>query len=127
MTDFPEIERVLERHPEILAAYVFGSVARGDAGRESDLDMAVQTARPLDVDGRLALIEELADVTGRPADLIDLSTVGEPLLGEIHRGVRLRGDDARHAALMSRHVMASQDFLPYVRRMLAERRQTWTR
>ncbi len=31
----------LESHPEVLDAYVFGSVARGDAGPDSDVDVAV--------------------------------------------------------------------------------------
>ena len=35
------ISRVLERHEEILFAYLYGSVARGEAGKESDIDIGV--------------------------------------------------------------------------------------
>ena len=35
------IVRVLEPRPEILEAYLFGSVARGEARAGSDLDIAV--------------------------------------------------------------------------------------
>lgn len=36
-----EVRAVVERRPEILDAYVFGSVARGDSRSHSDIDVAV--------------------------------------------------------------------------------------
>ncbi len=127
MTHFAQIKQVLSRHPEIRLAYVFGSVATGGAGADSDLDLAVQADAPLDAEARVTLSEELAEATGRAVDLVDLSTAGEPLLGEVLRGVRLRGDNSGHAGLLRRHILDTEDFLPYVRRMLAERRRTWNR
>ena len=127
MAHFPDIEQVLDRHPEIRLAYVFGSVATGGARADSDLDLAVQADAPLSAETRVTLTEELAEATGRAVDLVDLSTAGEPLLGEILRGVRLCGNNSRHAGLLRRHILDTEDFLPYVRRMLAERRRTWNR
>lgn len=122
-----QVQAVLATHPDTRLAYVFGSVARGRAHLDSDVDVAVQMGRPLDSVRRLQLIEELALATGRPVDLIDLDTVGEPLLGQILKhGQRIAGDRAAHVAMMSRHVYAMEDFVPYVTRMLKERRRAWT-
>lgn len=117
----------LEKHPEINTAYVFGSVAKGTAKPDSDLDIAVQSEKVLTTKQHISLVEDLALATGRPIDLIDLKKAGEPLLGEILQGMRLVGSDANHAELIKRHLFDSADFLPYVERMLAERRAQWTK
>lgn len=116
------------KHPEIELAIVFGSIARDDAGRRSDVDLAVQLPTPLDVEQKMQLIADIAAVTGRPVDLVDLRTVGEPLLGQILKhGQRIRGEAVDLALLMQRHVYAMEDFMPYVERMFEERRQAWPR
>ena len=121
-----QIQNALALHPDIRLAYVFGSVAQGRARPDSDVDVAVQMPKPLDSALRTQLIEELALATGRPVDLIDLQTVGEPLLGQILKhGKRVAGDKTAHIAMMSRHVYAMEDFVPYVTRMLEERRRLW--
>ncbi|QTN45088.1 nucleotidyltransferase domain-containing protein [Ectopseudomonas mendocina] len=114
----------LKRHPDIRLAYVFGSLATDSAGPDSDVDVAILASSPLDIAYRIRLIEEISVATGCPVDLIDLATVGEPLLGQVLRhGIRLIGDTAQHAELTTRHVFNNEDFMPYVRRMLTERRQ----
>ncbi len=40
------LERVLQSHREVLEAYLFGSLARGDAASHSDVDIAVYVAEP---------------------------------------------------------------------------------
>lgn len=120
------VQLALAEHPEIELAIVFGSVARGEAHGESDVDVAVQLSAPLDADKKMQLIADIAATTGRPIDLIDLRTVGEPLLGQILKhGQRIRGEAADLAPLMQRHVYAMEDFMPYVQRTLEERRRTW--
>ena len=122
-----QIQTTLAAHPDIRLAYVFGSVAQGRARPDSDVDVAVQMSKPLDTALRMQLIEELALATGRPVDLIDLQTVGEPLLGQILKhGKQVAGDKTAHVGMMSRHVYAMEDFVPYVTRMLKERRRLWT-
>jgi predicted nucleotidyltransferase len=107
-------------------AYVFGSVARGTARADSDLDLAVQAAQALDASQKMALIGDLAEATGRPVDLIDLRTVGEPLLGQIlTHGHRLLGSVDAHGRLLSRHLLDASDFLPYAQRIVDERRRAW--
>lgn len=117
----------LQKHQYIQAAYVFGSIAKGTEKPESDLDIAVQSKDQLTTEQHIALIEDLALATGRAIDLIDLKTAGEPLLGEILKGLRLLGSNEAHAELIKRHLFDSADFLPYVERMLAERRAQWTK
>jgi predicted nucleotidyltransferase len=117
---------VLNRFPEVQLAILFGSCAKGDATADSDLDLAVQADQPLDAELSIRLIGEIAEQLGRPVDLIDLRTAGEPLLGEILKGRRLIGSDTSYARLITRHLLDAADFLPYRERILAERRKQWT-
>jgi len=53
----------------------------------------------------MAFIEEIAAKTGRPVDLIDLRTAGEPVLGEtLKHGVRILGSTAKYADLIRKHL-----------------------
>ncbi len=124
--DISRVRQVLNGHPEVMLAILFGSLATGRANSNSDVDIAIAAERPLTVQDRLRLIEDLAVATGRPVDLVDLAVVGEPLLGEIlHEGKRLLGSDERYARLLTKHLVEAADFLPYRRRILAERRKAW--
>lgn len=121
-----QVRAALAKHPEIELAIVFGSVARSEARRDSDIDVAIQLPAPLGVDEKMRVIADIAAMTGRPVDLIDLRTVGEPLLGQILKhGRQVRGEAVDLAPLMQRHVYAMEDFMPYVERMLEERRKAW--
>lgn len=120
------IRQVLRQHPRILLAVLFGSMARNAGNFDSDLDLAVSANRPLEAQTKMQLIMDLAEALGRPVDLVDLSTVGEPLLGQIITGGRrILGDDESYAALLSTHLFNQADFLPYQNRILRERRQAW--
>jgi predicted nucleotidyltransferase len=125
---YPALRHALNDHPYVHTAIVFGSVATGRARPDSDFDFAVQADGPLTASQKQRLIEDLALVTGRPVDLVDLSTAGVALIGQILKhGPRIRGTDAVYAELLSRQFVDAEDFLPYVRRMLAERRKAWKR
>lgn len=120
------ITAVLAHHPHIEQAILFGSLATGKARPDSDLDLAVAGTAPLTPEESSALIADLAETLGRPVDLIDLATVGEPLLGQILRhGRRVLGSNERYARLLSKHLFDMADFAPYRSRILAERRQAW--
>ena len=117
---------VLRSYPQIQLAILFGSAAAGKERFESDVDLAIDLGTPLSAETKTVLINELAERIGRPIDLIDLRTVGEPLLGQIvANGVRMAGDDTAYANLIKRHWFEEADFMPYRRRMLAERRNAW--
>lgn len=120
------LRAVLEGFPGLLLAIVFGSVAQGCAKPGSDLDLAVAARHALSAEQKMALINALASRTGRPVDLIDLHTVGQPLLGQIVRhGRRVLGSAAAHGQLISRHLTEQADFTPLLNRILKERRHAW--
>jgi uncharacterized protein len=111
----------------IRMAVLFGSAARGTLTAESDIDVAVLADSPLNNAEKRYLIEELALITGRAVDLIDLATVGQPLLGQILKDAkRLKGTDSQFAQLMTRNALEQADFMPYVTRLLKTRRAAWT-
>ena len=120
------VKKVLERFATIDLAIVFGSVAKNQAGAESDLDIAINTQTTLSVEGKIEIISALAEATGRPIDLVDLREVGEPLLGQIvQHGQMIIGSPTKKAALLSKHLIDAADFSPYQTRILAERRNAW--
>ena len=120
------IRQVLDRHGDIHLAILFGSLANAQATPRSDLDLAVLMEAPLSADTKMTLIGDLSQAIGRPVDLVDLRRAGEPLLGQILKhGVRLFGSDMDYAGLIKRHLFEEADFMPYRRRILAERRRAW--
>jgi predicted nucleotidyltransferase len=121
------LKDVLAQFPTLVLALVFGSVAQRRERADSDLDIAVAARQPLTPVERMNIIAALAEQTGRPVDLIDLSGVAEPLLGQIVRhGRRLLGSDGVYGNLISKHLFEQADFMPYRNRVLVERRAAWT-
>jgi predicted nucleotidyltransferase len=121
-----QLQQVLSRVEGLELAIVFGSAASGQLRFDSDLDIAVKLRHAMSVSEKIALIEALAEQTGRPIDLVDLYDPPEPLLGQIlQHGCRLLGSPTEYANLLSRHLVEQADFMPLVNRMLKERRETW--
>lgn len=120
------IKRALETCADIRFAVVFGSMASGRQRPDSDLDIAVLADRPLSAERHVALIDALARASGRAVDLIDLKTVGQPLLHQImQHGKRVLGSSETWASLMYRNLLDCADFVPLQERLLRERRQRW--
>lgn len=68
----PEIVETLRRRlPNLQAIYAFGSQISGEAGADSDLDLAVLVAGAGDPVLLWTLAGELADLAGIPVDLLD--------------------------------------------------------
>jgi predicted nucleotidyltransferase len=121
-----ELRGVLVDFPQITLAILFGSVAKGTANAQSDLDLGVIAARPFDAAEKIQIIEALAAATGRPIDLVDLSPAPEPLLGQVlEHGRRILGSDVDYAKLLYRHLVEQADFVPLQNRILSERRMAW--
>ena len=113
-------------YPQIRLLILFGSLAKNAGREESDIDLGVGVGRALNVTEKMEIITTLAEATGRPVDLVDLATVGEPLLGQIlQHGVRIVGSNNDYANLLKKHLFEQADFVPYQQRILAERRQAW--
>lgn len=117
----------LARAAGLRLAMLFGSVARGEARADSDIDVAVLADHALSADEKISLIGDIAQATGRAVDLVDLATAGQPLVGEILRdGRRLVGSAGQLADLATRAALDAADFLPLVQRTLKQRRLAWT-
>lgn len=117
----------LSTEGDIVIAILFGSAASGGLRPDSDLDVAILAREPLSAGRRRELTALLADLGGRPVDLIDLRTSGISVTRTaLTRGKRLICRD-RHAlaSLISRMLLDSADFLPYRERILRERRASW--
>lgn len=116
----------LSEYPGIRLAILFGSMATGTEKAGSDLDIAILADRPIDVEFKARVIADLAEITNRPVDLVDLKTAGQPLLGQIlAKGKRLLGSDRDYGMLINRHLLDAADFLPYRQRILEARRKAW--
>lgn len=118
---------VLASHPHIQIAILFGSLARGSARSDSDLDLAVAAAVPLGASQKASLVAALAQRVGRPVDLVDLRTATGLVLREaLTRGRRLRmSDGSLLAGLLRRLWLDEADFRPYRSRILETRRKAW--
>jgi predicted nucleotidyltransferase len=124
--DITVLKSILEQEQNVTLAILFGSMATGNYNINSDIDLAVKKVESLSTNDKIHLIEKITQATGRAVDLIDLSTVGEPLLGQIlKQGKRLIGSNKDYANLALQHIYAQADFVPYIERTLKERRQKW--
>lgn len=112
------IASVMARAPEVAAAYLFGSVARGTATIESDLDVGVvYRDRRSDAHDRLAtsLALELSRATGfERVDLVDLEAQGSIFaLRVLSDGKRAyEGHRERRIDFESETISRGLDFLP---------------
>lgn len=114
------VESVLERHPDFVAAWLFGSAARGTAGPDSDVDVAILRGRPgVDPLGDLplGLTQELMMATGRQVDVVILDDADVDLVHRVLRDGELLLDRDRRVRIefevKSRH--AYFDLLPRLR------------
>ncbi len=76
----------LRRRWPIRSLALFGSVARGDAGPASDLDVLVEFDNPVTLSAFLALEDELAGLAGRRVDLVSARAL------KPHIGQRIRAE-----------------------------------
>lgn len=77
------------RLPDVVAIYLFGSRARGDASSESDFDVAVLPRQRLDTVERWELQERLASLLGTNVDLVDLLRASTVLRLQVQTDGRL--------------------------------------
>ncbi len=121
-----QIQMWLKHNDEIMLAILFGSYAKGTQTSNSDLDLAIKlvSGSSITASKKLDYIEQIGKLLLINIDLIDLSVVGQPLLSQIMKyGKLLKGDQLHYAELAIKNVNTGQDFLPYIKRMMSERRQ----
>ncbi|MGH8604901.1 MAG: type VII toxin-antitoxin system MntA family adenylyltransferase antitoxin [Gammaproteobacteria bacterium] len=121
------LQDILAAHPVVKLGILFGSCARGEQRRHSDLDLAVAGEKALELEQRIRVMEELAMATASPIDLVDLQTAGVPILRQaLITGKLVYCKDHRlYAEIIKRMLFEEADFMPYRRRILQERRRAW--
>lgn len=109
---------LLDGHPEVLTAYLFGSMATG-APDPGDADLAVVLAPGTTFRAALELQSELEAATGVDVDLHDFERLPVDLqFRVIQEGrVLLDRDPARRVRLEVRTHNAFNDFRPYLERL----------
>jgi len=120
-----KVEKWLEQNNEIEIAILFGSYAKGSQTQKSDLDLTIQLASGSTISAKqkLAFIEQLAKLVLVTIDLVDLQRTGQPLLSQIMKyGKQLKGGQTQYAELAIKNINTTEDFLPYIKRMMRERR-----
>jgi uncharacterized protein len=74
----PKIVKILRKN-DVAKAGLFGSYARGEAKRNSDLDILVELNKEINLLDYVRIKHELEDETGRRVDLVEYSTI-KPLI-----------------------------------------------
>ena len=69
--------------PDVVAIYVFGSAATGQEHPDSDLDMALLPAGPVDAGALWELGQVLAGSAGRDVDLVDLRSASTVMRAQV--------------------------------------------
>lgn len=110
------VREVLDRHPEVVFGYLFGSTARGDGGQDSDVDVAVYLDHPAGLMEAARIEQDLTDRLGsRAADVLILNdaplwlqfrVLGEGMLG-------FSRDDPRRVRFRERTEKMFLDFKPF--------------
>ena len=119
------VRDVLLRQPDIELAIVFGSFAQGRRTNSSDIDVAIAARAPVDPQRRLALIDAIASIAGRPVDLVDLHRAGPLVLTQaLTRGKRIiKRDPNVLARLLVKMWYLNADLMPLVRMIQDTRRK----
>jgi len=78
--DVQKIVEVCKRH-DIAWCGLFGSMARGEANDESDVDLLVRFATPIGLLTHIAIEHALSDALGRKVDLVTEESL-HPLIRE---------------------------------------------
>lgn len=116
-----ELAKVFESEDSVSLAYVFGSMARGEAGTLSDVDLAVylDESVPEDryFDVKMDLLERSMDVLGDEVDLVVMNSAS-PLMNYniVSKGELLYEKPRVRVAIEARTVDTFLDRKPYEER-----------
>lgn len=113
------VERVLTHLlatlPDLMAVYVFGSQATGEVHADSDLDLAVLAAGPVEPLLLWQLSGDLADIVAVPVDLLDLRTASTVMQYQvITTGHRLWNKDSQ-AGIFESYILSEKTALDAAR------------
>jgi uncharacterized protein len=76
-------DALLGAFPNVWAIYVYGSFARGDESRSSDIDLALLLPPDEEIVDLLSVVSDVSTRVHREVDLIDLRKVSDVLRREV--------------------------------------------
>ena len=119
------VRDALGKRPDIELAYLFGSFAQGLARPQSDVDVAVAAANPINAPVRIELIDTISTATGRGVDLVDLHRAGPLILTRVLTTGQclIKRNPALLARLITKMWYLNADFMPLVRMIQDARRR----
>ena len=116
----------LEKRDDVRLGYLFGSLARGTARTDSDIDVALSLGRPMTSAEKIGLIGSIGALFGRPVDLIDMEVANGAIPGTVFQeGIRFIDDVRVRERAIANRANWQTDVAPYVECLRAERRTGW--
>ena len=110
-----KIFEVIQKEPQILFAYLFGSFATAKQNRLSDIDIAIYCKEKCD---RWSILKNLLRVSERKIDLVDLKQVrNNSLLLDVIREGKVIKDHPKRALWEVRTYHKLLDFFESTRRV----------
>lgn len=100
------VDHLRARLPGAMAIYLFGSVASGEAGPESDVDLAVLNDGALDPVALWDIAGELTGIVHRHVDLVDLRRASTVMQHQVVTGAGASSHATRRLAYMRRSFSA---------------------
>ena len=92
MNGFPfDVDTLIElcRQSGVVRILLFGSMARGEADEESDIDLLVEFSKPISLLRLVALERELSSALGRKADVLTEAAISPYLRERIRSEARV--------------------------------------
>lgn len=117
IAELAELQGVFGEYPEVLAVYLFGSRATGNARKDSDYDLAVVSARGESARGRR--MDILSNLVKAGFSNVDLSFLDHDNIVLQHEAVRMNQlvfsrPEFDRGSFYSRVMRMYFDFLPYL-------------
>lgn len=73
-----QIKVILKKYP-ISKASIFGSFARGEENKNSDIDILIETSKPISLFVILKIEKELGQITQRKIDIVEYSAIKQSI------------------------------------------------
>ncbi len=112
------LAHLLASVPDLMAVYMFGSQATGEANADSDLDLAVLAAGTVEPLLLWQIAGELADIVAVPVDLLDLRAASTVMQYQVITiGRRLWNKDSQ-AGIFESYILSEKTALDTARAAL---------